>query len=181
MADYAEEEIAEEEIDESGLKKLTELAGLLGMEKAQLAKEENAVKERKDNIKQYEERLIPDLMEQLDLANFTTHGGVVIKIEDFLRTSIAAARKLEAFKWLRDHGYGGIIKNTVSITFGKGEDQAAEVLMKAMAKEYPDKSSAARTVAAPTLKATMKGLLEEGEDVPKDLFGIFQGKRAKIK
>ena len=35
-------------------------------------------------------------------------------------------KRCKLYQWLRDQGLGDIIKNNVSVTFGKGEDDKAE-------------------------------------------------------
>jgi hypothetical protein len=38
-------------------------------------------------------------------------------------------RREDAYNWLRENGLGDIIKNNVSVTFGRGEDDKAQQLL----------------------------------------------------
>ena len=38
-------------------------------------------------------------------------------------------KREQALQWLRDQGLGDIIKNNVTVSFGKGEDDKAEQLL----------------------------------------------------
>ena len=48
----------------------------------------------------------------------------IIEVKPFYSASIPKDRKGEAFEWLRIHGYDDIIKNQVSVQFGRGESDA---------------------------------------------------------
>jgi hypothetical protein len=114
------------------------------------------------------------------MESFTMADGSSIKVEKYYSASIAAARRAEAFQWLREKGYDDIIKNTVSVRFGRGEDELCERLKNLLSAEnYPLEQ--AEKVEPMTLKAFVKEQIERGNEMPLDLFGVYVGQRVKIK
>jgi hypothetical protein len=51
--------------------------------------------------------------------------GVTVTRKMMVHASIPVDRKEEAISWLRDNNLDDIIKNDVSLSFGKGEDNVA--------------------------------------------------------
>ena len=83
----------------------------------------------KKSLHKVTDELLPAALEELDLEKVVMKDGSEITIKDIYAASIPKDRKPEAFAWLREHGDGDIIKNNVTVTFGKGEDQDAEAFM----------------------------------------------------
>ena len=53
-------------------------------------------------------------------------NGEEVEVRNTYGAHIKEANKEAAFAFLRESGHGDIIKNTVSVAFGKGEDAMAE-------------------------------------------------------
>jgi hypothetical protein len=106
--------------------------------------------------------------------------GSSIEVKAFYSASITEARRAEAFQWLRENGYDDIIKNTVSVRFGRNEsglaDKAIDMLRNA---GFPVEQ--AEKVEPMTLKAWVKEQVEKGREFPSELFGAYIGQRATIK
>ena len=73
-----------------------------------------------------------------------------------------------------------IIKNTVSLPFGRGEDEKAGTFIKLAQSEGFDVDQKAE-VHPSTLKAFVKEMVEGGQDFPEELFGAYVGHKATIK
>jgi hypothetical protein len=103
-----------------------------------------------------------------------------LKSRPFTLQASAAERKAEAFKWLRDNGFDDIIKNTVSVRFGRGEDELCASLLDLLGqKGFP--ADQAEKVEPMTLKAWVKEQVERGNAFPAELFGAYIGQKATIK
>ena len=93
--------------------------------------------------------------------------------------SIPVAKKEEAFNWLRSNGLGDLIKNEVTVSFGRNEDnKAAEYAGLAQGQGYQPVQKL--KVEPMTLKALVRERIEAGQDMPSDLFNVFAGNRTKI-
>ena len=88
-------------------------------------------------------------------------------------------KKEEAFNWLRSNGLGDLIKNEVTVSFGRNEDnKAAEYADLAQGQGYQPVQKL--KVEPMTLKALVRERIEAGQDMPSDLFNVFAGNRTKI-
>jgi hypothetical protein len=99
---------------------------------------------------------------------------------EHLRASIPPDNLEGAIMWLNANGAGSIVKNTVTLQFGKGEEQkAAEAmdLLREKGFDYENKKSVHHT----TLSATLREMLEEGVNVPMQLLGAHVMPFVKIK
>ena len=102
-----------------------------------------------------------------------------LQVKKIYSASILEEKQQEAFEWLRNNGRGDIIKNDITVTFGRGEDnKAAEyaVLARGQGIEPIQKVG----VNPQTLKATFRECVESGIDMPSDYFKTFEGNQTKI-
>jgi hypothetical protein len=88
-------------------------------------------------------------------------------------------RRELAYNWLRDQNLGDIIKNNVSVTFGRGEDNKAQQLLDLAASNgfNPQQKS---DVAWNTLTALFQERVESGLDMPSDVFSTWIKDKTKI-
>lgn len=163
--------------DISGISALARRAKILEKEIDDL---EDTLKERKNQHRKITEEALPEALAQLGMSSFRMEDGSSIEIKPFYSASITEARRAEAFQWLRDHGFDDIIKNTVSVRFGRGEDELCVRLLDLLGQQgYP--AAQAEKVEPQTLKAWVKERVERGDEFPTELFGAFIGKKATIK
>ena len=87
-------------------------------------------------------------------------------------------KKEEAFNWLRNNGLGDLIKNEITVSFGRNEDNKAAYAVLAQGQGYQPVQKL--KVEPMTLKALVRERLESGKEMPTDLFNVFAGNRTKI-
>lgn len=148
-------------------------------DKAEQGRLEKALKAVKGRIEDIEERQMPEVMDRLSLTDVTTTGGARVQLKESIHCSIPADKRERAYAWLRDNGEGGLIKTTVSVPFGVKEIDKADDLAKRLAEEGME-AAEERKVEPSTLRAWAKRRLEEGHEVPEDLFAIFKKRGVKI-
>jgi hypothetical protein len=141
---------------------------------------EIVLKERKATLAEMLDFRLPEALREINMVKFEMTDGSLIEVKQFYSASIPADRRGEAYEWLRQHGYDDIIKNTVSVQFGRGEDQQAEKLLNLVREEglIPDQ---AQKIEPMTLKAWVREMVEQGNEFPTELFGAYAGWKAKIK
>lgn len=167
-------------VENDSLSTVSELAkAALTLEK-EIADLEEVVKERKESLRDLTENRIPEALNELGMSSFKMADGSSIEVKPFYSASIPAERKGEAFEWLRQHGYDDIIKNTVSVQFGRGEDDDAGQMINVIRSNgwIPDQ---AEKIESQTLKAWVREMVEQGVEFPTELFGAYVGMKAKIK
>lgn len=141
---------------------------------------EETLKGLKDKYRKITEEAIPEALAEMGMSSFRMEDGSSIDVKPFYSASITEARRAEAFQWLRDHGFDDIIKNTVSVRFGRGEDELCNRLLSTLGQQgFPVEQS--EKVEASTLKAWVKERVVRGEEFPMELFGAYIGKKAVIK
>lgn len=167
-------------IKDNSLSSIAELAKEALAVEASIEDLEKVLAERKEVLRNLTEERIPDALKEIGMAKFQMTDGSVIEVKPFYSASIPADRRGEAYEWLRAHGYDDIIKNTVSVQFGRGEDDAAGELINVIRKQglLPDQ---AEKIESQTLKAWVREMVEQGTEFPTDLFGAYTGFKAKIK
>lgn len=141
---------------------------------------EAELKQRKEQYRKLVEEVIPEALTSLGMKSFRMDDGSSIEVKAFYSASITEAKRAEAFQWLRENGYDDIIKNTVSVRFGRGEEAlCSQAVQTLRAAGFPVEQ--AEKVEPMTLKAWVKEQVEKGREFPSDLFGAYIGQRATIK
>ena len=149
---------------------------------ALLVRAKAAMVAAKADLDQVKEKRLPAMMEAAGMLEFKLGDGSIVKVKESLKASITKERQAEAFAWLRANKLSALIKNRVTMSFGRGEDEAAAEFFEKLGTDYPDNDRAQVLKVEPgTLVATIEALLKEGEDVPYDVFGIFELKQATVK
>lgn len=178
--------IAEVEgIDTSGveaddLATLKELGDTLSELDGKVLLAEAEVSMLKATRKQVAEELIPDLMNKVGLKLVQLENGTKIKVDEFVDARIKDANI--AFDWLRETNNESIIKNQISVSMGRGDDARAQQVIELL-RENDVEADLKITVHNQTLKAFCRDALDNpelAESLPREAFGIYQGKRAKI-
>jgi hypothetical protein len=141
---------------------------------------EATLAERKEALRNLTDERIPDALKEIGMVKFEMADGSEIEVKPFYSASIPTDRRGEAYEWLRAHGYDDIIKNIVSVQFGRGEDGAAGELINSIRKQglLPEQ---AEKIESQTLKAWVREMVEKGTEFPTELFGAYTGFKAKIK
>jgi hypothetical protein len=126
------------------------------------------------------ERKLPDRLTALGLTGVPLISGAAIEVKSFVSVSIPRDNQPTAFSWLESIGAGDLIKNTITTTFGRGEDELASgVYRDLVSRGYPVDQK--RNVAPQTLKAFIKRRIEAGEPVPAESgLSIYAGQKAEL-
>lgn len=141
---------------------------------------ENLVEVAKESLRHVQEVLIPEAMASVGMSEFKLANGAKITIRDDVYASMRADQILNAVKWLDDMGLGDIVKDDVTVKFGRGDsDKAKDIVSYAQAQGY--NVSEKLSVHPQTLKATVKEQLAQGVQFPEEYFSINPVKKAVIK
>lgn len=140
---------------------------------------EEELKTSKKELLELTDQDLPAAMEEINMESFTLSDGSEVKVIPTYGGTIRADDRPQAHTWLRDNGYGDLVKNTISANFGMGEDNLAkDFYQSALDRGFQvDKKEAVHPMS---LKSWVKEMTENGSEFPSDLFGAFIGKKAKI-
>ena len=145
----------------------------------EIEEQEKKLKELKRNQELLSGEVIPTMMTEMNISTLKLADGSAVEVKPVYGASIPAAKKEDAFNWLRENGLGDLIKNEITVAFGRNEDNKAQqyaVLAQGQGYEPVQKLK----VEPMTLKALVRERLESGQEMPSDLFNVFAGNRTKI-
>ena len=140
---------------------------------------EEKLKKKKAEETFLSEQEIPNRMQEAGLSMLKLTDGSVVEIKPFYAAKIPATKTEEAFKWLRDNGHDDMIKNNVSLTFGKSEDNIAKSLVDELRQKGHNVKQVEK-VEPMTLKGFVREQIQSGKSVPNDLFGVYIANKTKI-
>ena len=145
----------------------------------EIANAEESIKRLKEQAQILSQVEIPAMMQEMHITKLKLKDGESVEVKPFYSASIAPEVQEQAFTWLRNNGLGDIIKNDITVTFGRGEDNKAvqyAVLARGQGFEPVQKVG----VHPQTLKAVVRERIESGQDMPSDLFKTYAGNSTKI-
>ena len=160
-------------------KSLSEQVVKLQSMEEDLVKQEEHVKKLKKDIEVISGEVIPTMMQEMNISTLKLADGSSVEVKPVYGASITTANKEAAYTWLRENGLGDLIKNEITVSFGRNEDNKAQqyaVLAQGQGYEPVQKLK----VEPMTLKALVRERIEAGQDMPADLFNVFAGNRTKI-
>jgi len=140
---------------------------------------EEYLKQRKKDLEQISGEVIPTMLTEMGLSYLKLADGSSVEVKTNYSATITLANKEKAFNWLRENDLGDIIKNELTVSFGRNEDnKAAEYAELAKGQGYQPTQKL--KVEPMTLKALVRERIENGKDMPTDIFNVFVGNRTKI-
>ena len=142
--------------------------------------QEEALKQKKKDFEHLSGEVIPTMMAEMGLSHLKLMDGSSVDVKPNYSASITIANKDAAFQWLRDNNLGDIIKNEISVSFGRNEDNKAADYA-ALASERGYQPTQKLKVEPMTLKALVRERIESGKEMPTELFNVFVGNKTTIK
>jgi hypothetical protein len=145
-----------------------------------IEKTEESLKEQKKQKDHVSMEVIPTLMSEMGLAELKLIDGSMVTVKPNYSASITVANREAAFNWLRNNGLGDIIKNEISVSFGRNEDNKAADYA-SLAQERGYQPTQKLKVEPMTLKALVRERIEAGKEMPTEIFNVFVGNQTTIK
>ena len=160
---------------------LCQLADELQAAEALVIEKEQELAEAKLAVTDISEKRIPEVADGLE-GKFELSDGRSMTVKEEIRSSIAGEKRVPAIQWLDEHKFGHIVKRELVFQFAKGDTKRFEEFQKHIKKlKLPLVMKEQFSVHHATLNAWVKERLKEGVDLPKDVFGIFRQRIAKVK
>ena len=164
----------------SNIKTLSDEVLKLRAMEDQLKIMEEALKEKKKEIDRVSGEVIPTMLSEMGLSQLKLADGSSVDVKPFYSASISAQNKEKAYQWLRNNGLGDIIKNEISVSFGRNEDNKAANYAE-LAKSNGFQPTQKLKVEPMTLKALVRERIEAGKEMPTEIFNVFIGNKTTIK
>ena len=141
---------------------------------------EETLKNKKKNHDHLSGEIIPTMMSEMGLSHLKLMDGSSVDVKPNYSANISIANREAAFNWLRNNGLGDIIKNEISVSFGRNEDNKAADYAE-LAKGQGFQPTQKMKVEPMTLKALVRERIEAGKPMPAELFNVFVGNKTTIK
>ena len=145
----------------------------------EIEEQEKKLKELKRNQELLSGEVIPTMMTEMNISTLKLADGSAVEVKPVYGASIPVAKKEEAYTWLRENGLGDLIKNEITVAFGRNEDNKA-MAYATLAQGQGYEPIQKLKLEPMTLKALVRERLESGQEMPSDLFNVFAGNRTKI-
>ena len=142
--------------------------------------QEDNLKNSKKQFDYLSAEVIPTMMAEMGLSHLKLMDGSSVDVKPNYSASITIANRDAAFQWLRDNNLGDIIKNEISVSFGRNEDNKAADYAN-LASERGYQPTQKLKVEPMTLKALVRERIEAGKEMPTELFNVFVGNKTTIK
>ena len=180
MSDINFETDQEEVLDRTtNLKSLANQVKILRELEDQIKTEEELLKDKKKDLERISGEIIPTLLNEMGLSQIKLMDGSSVEVKPYYAANISLKNREEAYNWLRSNGLGDIIKNEITVSFGRNEDNKAATYAN-LAKGQGFQPTQKLKVEPMTLKALVRERIENGKDMPTDIFNVFVGNRTKI-
>tara|TARA_R100000008_G_C3579631_1_gene167576 strand:- start:392 stop:934 length:543 start_codon:yes stop_codon:yes gene_type:complete len=173
------EKMSSIDIDQDNVKSISDKCHQLNELQSQLKEKEEAISKLKHKIRDMEERIIPEMMQEAGVSKIKLKDGTEVEIKPFYAAKIPESRVEEAFSWLRGKGFEDLIKNTVTASFGRGQDNQVSELI-SVCEKFGFNYNKKEKVEPMTLKAFVREQVEGGKELPFDLFGVYIANKTKI-
>ena len=167
------------EVQQSSVKSITDACNEMKNLEKQIELDEEQLAKKKKRLRDYVERKVPELMQEAGVNALVLSDGSKVEVKPFYAARIPESRTQEAFSWLRDGGFEDLIKNQVTASFNKGQDNLVAKLI-SVCEENNFRYTKKEKVEPMTLKAFVREQINEGKEIPMEKFGVFVGAETKI-
>ena len=166
-------------LDQDSVKSITKACNEMKQLENEIENDEEILANKKKRLRDYVERKVPELMQEAGVNTLVLTDGSKVEVKPFYAAKIPESRTEEAFGWLRSNGFEDLIKNTVTASFSRGQDNQVSELIR-ICEEMKFGYVKKEKVEPMTLKAFVREQVESGKKLPFDLFGVYIANKTKL-
>ena len=167
-------------IPTNNLEKIGAVATDIADTQEEISKLKENLKKKEDYHKKLSQEILPSLFSEVGLSELKLSDGRKIKVSEYFTATPLKENRGKVFQWLRDNGFGDLVKNQVTCSFGRNEDEKASGLMSDLSDKGLEPAQR-EWVEPSTLRAFVREQYEAGIELPMDLLGAFVGHKTTIK
>ena len=119
-------------------------------------------------------------MNELNLKTLKLKDGSEISVGNKFFASIKADKKAEAYDWLRTAGLGDIVKNEITVRFGKAKITRLWLMLPLQEDKVMIRNKKFLFMHA-TLRLTLEDFHSRGGKIPPEFFNTFEKNQTQIK
>ena len=167
-------------ISENSLGKIGAVATDIADTQEEISKLKEQLKTKEDYERKLSREVLPSLFSEVGLSELKLADGRKIKVSEYYTATPLKENRGKVFQWLRDNRFGDLVKNQVTCSFGRNEEEKASGLLSHLSdKGY--QSTQREWVEPSPLRAFVREQYEAGVELPMNLLGAFVGHKTTIK
>ena len=167
-------------IPENNMGKIGAVATDIAETEAEIAAIKEQLKAKESYAKKLSQEVLPSLFAEVGLSELKLADGRKIKVSEYYSATPLKENREKVHAWLRDNGFGDLVKNQVTCSFGRNEDEKASKLISDL-NDKGYESAQREWVESSTLRAFVREQYEAGRELPMDLLGAYIGHKTTIK
>ena len=167
-------------IPTNNLEKIGAVANDIADTQEEISKIKENLKKKEDYHKKLSQEILPSLFSEVGLSELKLADGRKIKVSEYFTATPLKENRARVYTWLRDNGFGDLVKNQVTCSFGRNEDEKASGLMSDLSDKGLEPAQR-EWVEPSTLRAFVREQYEAGVELPMNLLGAFVGHKTTIK
>jgi hypothetical protein len=130
---------------------------------SQLLAAREVLKEKENLLKEYDEKMLPEKMQELKITEFKLDSGNKVKLSEKFFASIYEEEKPEAYKYLKENGFGHIIKESYILDAKKDSETKEKIKKVLIENKIP--FSEKMDIHWSTLRSFVRDMLEKRDDL----------------
>lgn len=168
--------------DDKAIRELAQFGAELKTKTRQIEEAEANLAALKKDTAYLAEVTIPDKMMSLGVTSFALSDGTTISLKPEIFVGITKQNERGAYQWLRDNGFGGLIKTQYVMSFDRTEGTLATAAANVLRQNgYGDRLQVEEKIHPATLKAWAKEQDAAQRSLPEELFSVHRINRARAK
>ena len=167
-------------IPENNMGKIGAVATDIAETEAEIAAIKEQLKAKESYAKKLSQEVLPSLFAEVGLSELKLADGRKIKVSEYYSATPLKENREKVHAWLRDNGFGDLVKNQVTCSFGRNEDEKASSLISDLSEKGLEPAQR-EWVESSTLRAFVREQYEAGREIPMDLLGAYIGHKTTIK
>ena len=167
-------------IPEDNMGRIGAVATDIAETEAEIAVIKEQLKSKETYAKKLSQEVLPSLFSEVGLSELKLSDGRRLKVSEYYSATPLKENREKVHTWLRNNGFGDLVKNQVTCSFGRNEDEKASGLLSHLDKVGYE-STQREWVEPSTLRAFVREQYEAGVELPMDLLGAFIGHKTTIK
>jgi hypothetical protein len=164
----------------SSLGKIGAVATDIADTQEEISKLKEQLQKKEDYERKLSREVLPSLFSEVGLSELKLSDGRKIKVSEYYTATPLKENRAKVYTWLRDNGFGDLVKNQVTCSFGRNEEEKASGLLSHL-NDKGYQSTQREWVEPSTLRAFVREQYEAGKELPMDLLGAFIGHKTTIK
>ena len=167
-------------VPEDNMGKIGAVATDIADTEQEISELQEQLQKKVEYARRLSEEVLPSLFSEVGLSELKLADGRKIKVSETYTATPLKENRGKVWSWLRDNGFGDLVKNQVTCSFGRNEDEKASKLISDLS-ERGYESAQREWVEPSTLRAFVREQYEAGVELPMDLLGAFVGHKTTIK